>query len=106
MPLNSAPKVFNRDHPPMFVVAAAKRSRVGAFQDLLQIANPSRSQHRILMRSRSRLAKTTKCPARASGWRCSRTSACLIAAQAVLLGTHQGAVRGLGLSRISGNRDG
>jgi hypothetical protein len=47
----------------------------------------------MLMRSRSRLAKTTKCPAKASGWRCSRTSACLIAAQAVLLGTHQGAVR-------------
>lgn len=43
---------------------------------LLQIANPSRSQYRILTRSRRRLLNTNRCPANASSSKCSRTRAC------------------------------
>jgi hypothetical protein len=75
MPLRMAPNscaVISRRRSS--ALSASGIAYVPSSNRLLHIANPSRSQYRILRRSRRRLAKTNKCPPNASSPRRSRTN--------------------------------
>src|SRR5712691_11130482 len=76
MPLNSAPNscavISRRGCSP----SSNGIAYVPCSNRLAHTANPSRSQYRIFTRSRLRLANTNRCPANASSFRQSVTSAC------------------------------
>src|SRR5712692_7798955 len=76
MPLNSAPNscavISRRGCSP----SSNGIAYVPCSNRFAHTANPSRSQYRIFTRSRLRLANTNRCPANASSFRQSVTSAC------------------------------